>query len=105
MVAIEPGEKFTIEYGKGHQIEVVALNGRQRIEATKCVAEMQRASKEGDIDAQAKALEWLEQVTRFCAPSMTDEMIDKTDDELQIQIISQTMMKASIEVEEAKKSG
>ena len=30
MPAIEPGEKFTIEYGNGHRLEVTALAGRKQ---------------------------------------------------------------------------
>jgi hypothetical protein len=30
MAAIEPGERFTVEYGNGHQLEVIALAGRKQ---------------------------------------------------------------------------
>lgn len=102
MTAIEPGERFTIAYGKDKKpLEVVALSGRQKRRAVACMASTTGASKPGEILA---VLDELDAVTRICAPGITDAVMETLDDELQVQIISATIMKARISEDEEKKS-
>lgn len=105
MTAIEPGDSFTIEYGKGHRLEVVALNGRQRIQCMRIIGAMQSASESGNFEHLADAQEKLEQAVRICSPSITDEQLARLDDQLSGDIIFKTLGKAQVDGEEAKKSG
>lgn len=102
MTAIEPGELFTIEYGKGHKLEVVALNGRQRLKCIRFLAQAQSAGS--DFAALCQATEELFECVKLCAPSLTEEQLEKMDDELMAQVIVKTLGKAAISEDEAKKS-
>ena len=102
MASIEPGERFLISYGKDKkQIEVIALSGRQKRRAVACMASTATARKPEEILA---ALDELDAVTRLCVPGMTDDFMDTLDDELQVQIISATVMKSRLSGDDEKKS-
>jgi len=97
MGAIEPGEKFTIEYGKGHKLEVVALSFRQRHNLAKMLDRMV-ASK------GAEQFEVIEEALRFCVPGMSDSLLDTIDDITAAEIIRKVRMGSTISDDERKKS-
>lgn len=101
---IEPGEPFTIEYGRGHALEVVALNGRQRIQVMRVIGEVQSAASSGEFAKQADAIESLMVAVKTCCPSVTDEQLDKLDEEQMGAIVVKTLAKQQIQGEQAKKS-
>lgn len=102
MSALEPGEKFTIAYGKAAKpLEVVALSGRQKRRALQCMASTVEAKKPDTIIA---ALEELEAVVKMCAPGITEAVLDTLDDALQVAIITAVLMQTRLSEGEEKKS-
>jgi len=102
MSAIEPGESFPIEFGKNkRRLQVVALNGRQKRRAVACMANLRSAK---DPDAMLAVLDELEQVTKVCSPTITEEIIETLDDALQAEIVSKTLMRTVISEDDSKKS-
>ena len=97
MGAIEPGEKFTIEYGNGHKLEVMALSFRQRHALAKMCDRM--IAVKG-----AEQFEIIEEALRFCVPGMKDELPDVIDDITAAEIIRKVRMGSTISDEERKKS-
>lgn len=97
MSAIEPGDKFTVGYGNGHTIEVVALSMRQRREVVKGVETVAGDSKAVD------AFDAIENALKQCCPDINDELIDTLDEEMAMQIIQATMQKAALSEDDRKK--
>lgn len=98
MSAIEPGDRFFVGYGNGHKIEVVALSMRQRREVVKGVETVAGDSKAVD------AYDAIEEALKRCCPNITDEIIEKLDEEMAMQIIQATMQKAALSEDDKKKS-
>lgn len=102
MTSIEPGEKFSIEYGNGHTVEVVALNMRQRRALIKLLAAVQ------DADPH-EALDSIEEALRCCFPAelnadIFDELVDSLDEEMAMEIVQKTMEKQRLSEDERGKS-
>jgi hypothetical protein len=102
MSALEPGEKFTITYGKAKKpLEVIALSGRQKRRALQCMASTAEAKTPETVMA---ALEELEAVVKICSPGISEEVLDTLDDTLQVNIITATLMQTRLSEGEEKKS-
>ena len=101
---IEPGEPFEIEYGNGKRLQVVALNGRQRRECMLALDAAHKAGVANDFAAVADAIPMLEKAAQTCCPTLTDEDLEKFDEELLGQVIVSTLGKLRVTGEQAKKS-
>ena len=102
MSALEPGEKFTIVYGKAKKLlEVVALNGRQKRRALQCMASLAGLK---DPATLCSLLEEMEAVVKVCAPGITEAELETLDDALQASIIASTLMQTRLNEAEEKKS-
>lgn len=99
MANIEPGEKFTIGYGNGHKLEVVALNMRQRRQIIGLLSSVQNAADENPVEA----LEAIEKALGLCCPDLDAEFIDSLDEEMAMQIVQSTMEKAGLSEDERGK--
>ena len=97
MANIEPGEKFTVQYGNGHEVEVVALNMRQRRDVIRLLAAVQDVSP-------VEALESIEAALGFCCPSISDEFVNSLDEEMAMEIVQATMEKQRLSEDERGKS-
>lgn len=102
MTAIEPGEIFTIEYGREHQLEVRALGMRQQKALVYAIAEAAAAEASQDlkaiIDTTDKALEYA--VGAETAEALRDEV----DMEMAMEIAGKVLGKQSVSEDEKKKS-
>lgn len=54
---IEPGEPFTIEYGNGHELTVIALAGRKQGQVLTLLTEIGRAEETKDYSFAAELVE------------------------------------------------
>jgi len=97
MGAIEPGEKFTIEYGNGHKLEVAALSFRQRHNLAKLMDKLVVAKG-------AEQFEVIEEALRFCVPGMDDALLDTIDDTMAAEIIHKVRKSSTVSEDERKKS-
>lgn len=105
VAAIEPGEPFTIEYGRqGKTLEVIALTGKQRRDCLRVMGKVQEASDSGSFSAVADAMDLLVEQVKVCSPSIPDDELDRLDDDGLGEIIVKTLGKLSIGAEQAKKS-
>lgn len=98
---IEPGDKFKIGYGRGHQIEVVGLNYRQLKRGKILMANVTQANT---AETVMQVIDELLEFVRVCAPGITDEQIDAMDDQMMVELIVNTMSKARLSEDELKKS-
>ena len=101
MTALEPGDRFKVSYGNDHVIEVVALSGRQK----RSLIAMFEEIKELQTSAASKVrlFEITEDALRLCCPDITDEQIDKMDEQHQMEIAGKTLAKAALSEDELKK--
>lgn len=99
LAPIEPGERFTVEYGSGRTIECVALSMRTKRKVMELAAIVTSADSEPLSKMQA-----IEDALAVCCPEMPDSLLDEIDEELAMQIIGGTLRKQRLSVEQAKKS-
>jgi hypothetical protein len=97
MGAIEPGEKFEIEYGNGHKLEVVALSFRQRHALAKVVDKVIAAKGSEQFEA-------IEEALRICVPACSEAFLDTIDDAMAGEIVEKVRQNAAISEDERKKS-
>lgn len=100
MTPIEPGETFTVGYGKGHTIEVVALSLRAKLKVARMFVEMQ--SLPDEIEGQEKQLAICDEMLAICAPNMTDTQAQTLDEVLALEVVQRTVSLASIGNEQKK---
>lgn len=100
MTAIEPGDEFEIEYGRGHRLTVRALSGRQKRRVADLFARVQGLSE--DPEGVAELYNLAEQLFKLAVPDATDELIDTLDEEMQLTIASKVLAKAAASPEEKK---
>lgn len=99
---IEPGSKFTIEYGNGHLLEVTCLAGSQQTRLAKALAKA--AASEGNQDivgmftASQEALELC--VGKEAADVLWDDHVDA---EMAMDIAGKTLGKQALSDEDKKK--
>lgn len=100
MPAIEPGERFTVEYGNGHKTNVVALSLRQKRKIMQLLLHVQdlKITTASIDDLYAKC----EEMVRMCCPDITEEQLDKLDESLAMEIASATLAGAVLDPEEKK---
>ena len=100
MPAIEPGEPFTVQYGNGHTIEVVALSLRQKRLITQLLISVQNltVTAESIDDLYGKC----EDMVRMCCPTVTEEQMEQLDECLSMEIASNTLAGAALDGEEKK---
>jgi hypothetical protein len=88
MKTIEPGERQTIKYGKGHELEVTCLSIRQEIKLAKLEAEVR-----ADRDA-AKIFEML--ITNLREVTvMTEEEFDSWIDTINVDLAQEILKKVN----------
>jgi len=97
MGAIEPGEKFTIEYGNGHKLEVVALSFRQRHALAKVVDKLFVAKGSDQFEV-------IEEALKICVPNCSEAFLDTIDDAMASEIIGKVRKNAMVGDDERKKS-
>ena len=105
MANIAPGEKFTIGYGNGKELEVVALNGNGQRKLSNAIAEMAGLEGEGGL-AAFKLFDLAYDAVVICVGTeKADELFDTdVDAELGMEIASKVLGKQSLSEEERKKS-
>ena len=100
MSKLEPGDTFTIGYGNGRTLEVVALSWKQQREFGR--------AEEGGYDSIDAAYEALEAKLRKCVPSMSDEQFESLLETLNFaliqEIIRNTNQQNQLTEDEEKKS-
>ena len=99
---ILPGDKFTIEYGGGKQIEVVALAGKRQRELGKILDELRQCEQTQEIE---RMCDLAEQALAYCMDKETAARMWETDldAELAMEIAGGTFAKQSLDLEEVKK--
>lgn len=102
MAAIEPGERFEVSYGNGHQIEVVALSGRQKRRIVSLMAEVKQLDK--TPESAARVYDIAEEAFLICVPDATDELLDKLNERQQFEIVSATIAEQMLSEDDKKKS-
>lgn len=102
MTPLEPGDKFTVGYGNGHTIQVVALSGRQKRNVIAMLEEIK--SLQAESASKLRLFEIAEDAVRVCVPGLTEEQIDKMDETQQLEIVGKTIAKAALSEDEIKKS-
>jgi frataxin-like iron-binding protein CyaY len=102
MRAIEPGERFRVGYGNGHEIEVVALSGRQKHKLLSLISEMKQL--ETTPESAIRVYEIAEEMLLICVPDATDDLINKLNESQQIEIASATMNQHMLSEDDKKKS-
>lgn len=102
MTAIEPGDKFVIKYGKGHQLEVKALSLRQSRMLSAKTSEMVKAEE------QERGLEIFDLCEQALIIAIGEEsaeaIIDTVDAEMAMEIATAVMTKQALSEEDRKKS-
>ena len=103
MPSIEPGEKFKVGYGKGHEIEVVALAGRKQRTLADKVRELVAAESE---QRGLELFQLAEEALALCVgDERATELFDTVlDAELAIEIATATLGKQALSEDEEKKS-
>jgi len=101
MAYLEPGERFTVKYGNGHTIEVVALSGRQKRKVMSLVDEV--SQMQSTMQSKTRLFDIAEEAFLLCCPDASDELMDKLDERLQLEIVGQTLQGATLSDEDKKK--
>ena len=101
MTAIEPGEKFKVSYGNGHEIEVTALSGRQKRKVLSLIDEVSQLQT--SASSKARLFDIAEEAFLICVPNATDELIDRMDERMQIEIVGKTLSGISLSDDDKKK--
>ena len=103
MAFIEPGTKFLIAYGNGHELEVTALAGRKQRQLADLVKKLAAAESSGEgLDAFG----YCEEALALCVgEENAAELFDSAvDAELAIDIATKTLSKQQLSEEDRKKS-
>ena len=101
MAAIEPGEKFIVGYGNGHEVEVVALSLRQKRTVTKDLKQVQELKTDaGSLD---QLYEICDRMLRECLGDVAEDLIDRIDETMAMEIVGKTLGCAALTEEERKK--
>jgi len=87
MGAVEPGEGFTIEYGKGRQLCAVGLSFRQE----RALAKLEDSARAAESAEQVFDL--FEQGLRLCLPHMGSEEVDELLDVLNLEMLQDVLRK------------
>jgi hypothetical protein len=99
---LEPGERFTIEYGNSHQISVVALSARAKRRLVAMIKEIQTLQPQG-VDGLERLYELAEEGVKVCVPDITDAQLEAMDEQQQLEIVGKTLAGASPTEEQQKK--
>lgn len=102
MAYLEPGERFTVNYGNGHTIEVVALSGRQKRKVMSLVEEVSQI--QAVTKSKTRLFDIAEEAFLLCCPDASDELMDRLDERLQLEIVGQTLQGATLSDDDKKKS-
>ena len=102
MSRVEPGETFSIQYGNGHSIEVMALNMRQK---GKLIAIVEQVSGLAESNqSRAKLFELAEQALKICVPNVDESTLDTLDEQMAMEIITATLSGQFVSDDDKKKS-
>lgn len=102
MTAIEPGDKFVIEYGNGHRMTVAALTLNQKRALTTKIDEIQEAQEENKI---GKIYDLVADVLSVAVGEKNAATLaDKVDDEMAMDIVNAVMAKNSLTEDDLGKS-
>ncbi len=101
MAVIEPGDKFEIEYGKGHRLEVSALSLRQSRALSAKVKELVAAEQNG------RGLDLFDLTEEALALAVGDEdsaaLADEVDAEVAMDIATKVLSKQALSEDDKKK--
>lgn len=100
-IPIEPGESFTIEYGDGHQIEVVGLSYRQKRQVKALAHECVSLPKTSE--AVDRLFDICDAVLAIVCPNITDEQRDRLNEEQVMEIGAACVAQLAVD-HEAKKN-
>lgn len=100
---LEPGEPYEIEYGNGHSLSVVALSARQKKKLVSILQAVQSLDTK-QIDSLSTLYDLAEEGLKICSPGITDEQIEKMDEQQQMEVIGKTLAGALPTAGEQKKS-
>lgn len=101
---IMPGDEFTVSYGNGRSVTVVALAGKRQRELGKLLDELKAVEQSQEIE---RACELAEEALRLCMDESTASAMweSELDLELAIEIAGSTFAKQSLTADEKKKAG
>ena len=102
MTAIEPGDKFVIEYGNGHRMTVAALTLNQKKALTLKIDDIQEAQKENKIGKIYNLV--AEVLSVAIGEEEAAALGDTVDDEMAMDIVNEVMAKNSLSEEDLGKS-
>ena len=102
MRAIEPGERFKVGYGNDHEIDVVALSGRQKRRIVSLMNEVKQLDK--TPESAARVYDIAEEAFCLCVPDATDELLDKLNERQQFEVVSATIAEQMLSEDDKKKS-
>lgn len=101
---LAPGDPFTVEYGGGKRVTVVALSLSKQRKLAALVKSMILAEGSGDALKAIASFDAADEAVRMAIPDVSDEFMETIDASDAVTIASACLGKQSVEDEDKKKS-